>query len=208
MQYGVLMNILMQNSINRYTCTFHPLFQAQAYLLLRCVVPAIFFTLNQTTSCSFTINRIVPNASQNYFNSNTSMNRQKSVVNCELVHEYKQCVHVPYISIVYIYTYLNMVYMYTNIIYIYIYIKYGITKQIKAMTEEDSPFSFFTVYYSKSADKSQVHGKIMSSCNINKILHLTTLNYSMLQQSCPQATVTPPPPIPIYFSKNKKDIPL
>lgn len=190
MQYGVQMNILMQISINRHT--FHPLFQAQAYLLLRCVVPAIFFTLNQTTSCSFTINRIVPYALQNYFNSNTSMNRQKSVVNCELVHVYKQCVHVLYITIVYIYTYLIMVYMYTNIIYIYI--KYGITKQINAMTEEDSLFSFFTVNYSKSADTSQVRGKIMSSCNINKILHLTTLNYSMLQQSCPQATVTPPPP--------------
>lgn len=50
------------------------------------------------------------------------------------------------------YTYLNMVYMYTNIIYIFI--KYVITKQINAMTEEDSLFSFFTVYYSKSADKS------------------------------------------------------
>lgn len=50
------------------------------------------------------------------------------------------------------YTYLNMAYMYTNIIYIYI--KYGITKQINAMTEEDSLFSFFTVYYGKSADKS------------------------------------------------------
>lgn len=55
--------------------------------------------------------------------------------------------------------------MYTNIIYIYI--KYGITKQINAMTEEDSLFSFFTVYYGKSADKSQVRGKIMSSCNTN-----------------------------------------
>lgn len=52
----------------------------------------------------------------------------------------------------YMYTYLNMVYMYTNIIYIFI--KYVITKQINAMTEEDSLFSFFTVYYGKSADKS------------------------------------------------------
>lgn len=107
-----------------------------------------------------------------------------------------------YINSVYMYTYLNKVYMYTNIIYIFI--KYVITKQINAMTEEDSLFSFFTVYYSKSADKSQVHGKIMSSCNINKILHLTTLNYSMLQQSCPQATVTPPPPFQYILAKIKK----
>lgn len=57
-----------------------------------------------------------------------------------------------YINSVYMYTYLNKVYMYTNIIYIFI--KYVITKQINAMTEEDSLFSFFTVYYSKSADKS------------------------------------------------------
>lgn len=146
MQYGVQMNILMQISINRHT--FHPLFQAQAYLLLRCVVPAIFFTLNQTTSCSFTINRIVPYASQNYFNSNTSMNRQKSVVNCELVHVYKQCVHVLYITIVYIYTYL--------LLYIYINIKYGITKQINAMTEEDSLFSFFTVVKAQTKVRSVV----------------------------------------------------
>lgn len=46
------------------------------------------------------------------------------------------------------YTYLNMAYMYTNInIYIYnIYIKYGITKQINAMTEEDSLLFSFLLY--------------------------------------------------------------
>lgn len=57
---------------------------------------------------------------------------------------YNYCVHI------HIFNYGVHVYKY----YIYIYIKYGITKQINAMTEEDSLFSFFTVYYSKSADKS------------------------------------------------------
>lgn len=44
----------------------------------------------------------------------------------------------------YMYTYLNMVYMYTNIIYIFI--KYVITKQINAMTEEDSLLFSFLLY--------------------------------------------------------------
>lgn len=52
------------------------------------------------------------------------------------------------------YTYLNKVYMYTNIIYISI--KYVITKQINAMTEEDSLFSFFTVVKAQTKVRSVV----------------------------------------------------
>lgn len=54
------------------------------------------------------------------------------------------------------YTYLNMAYMYTNIIYIYI--KYGITKQINAMTEEDSLFSFllYTIVKAQTKVRSMV----------------------------------------------------
>lgn len=57
---------------------------------------------------------------------------------------YNYCVHV------HISKYGVHVYKY----YIYILNMVNITKQINAMTEEDSLFSFFTVYYSKSADKS------------------------------------------------------
>lgn len=59
-------------------------------------------------------------------------------------------------TIVYMYTYLNMAYMYTNIIYIYI--KYGITKQINAMTEEDSLFSclLYTIVKAQTKVRSMV----------------------------------------------------